>query len=134
MTTYETLRSDWVIRGALYSGRWLRVILDEGKKFLKVSTAPAEEFVKLTEEKHIIFAIVRRRSSRLLLKSNPCIVGVLLEHQSIILWTTIVPCLVSSEFTLSMKSRVSTFGSHHLSRRIKLEACSYSRTLFEPHV
>lgn len=31
LTTYETLRSDWVAKGPLYDRRWLRVVLDEGK-------------------------------------------------------------------------------------------------------
>ncbi len=30
LTTYETLRLDWVATGPLYSGTWRRVVLDEG--------------------------------------------------------------------------------------------------------
>ncbi|KAI1079678.1 SNF2 family N-terminal domain-containing protein [Whalleya microplaca] len=29
LTTYETLRSEWENRGPLYTGRWLRIVLDE---------------------------------------------------------------------------------------------------------
>jgi len=31
LTTYETLRADWTTDGALYSQKWHRVVLDEGK-------------------------------------------------------------------------------------------------------
>jgi len=31
ITTYETLRSDWVANGSLYSVKWLRLVLDEGQ-------------------------------------------------------------------------------------------------------
>lgn len=30
LTTYETMRSDWIIKGALYSVKWHRIALDEG--------------------------------------------------------------------------------------------------------
>ena len=31
LTTYETMRSDWVNGGALYLEQWHRIVLDEGK-------------------------------------------------------------------------------------------------------
>lgn len=31
LTTYETLRSEWSANGALYSKKWLRLVLDEGR-------------------------------------------------------------------------------------------------------
>ena len=34
LTTYETLRSDWQADGALYSTKWYRVVLDEGRPLI----------------------------------------------------------------------------------------------------
>jgi SNF2 family DNA or RNA helicase len=31
LTTYETLRSEWTTNGALFSEKWLRLVLDEGQ-------------------------------------------------------------------------------------------------------
>ena len=31
LTTYETMRSDWVLNGPLYSEKWYRLVLDEGQ-------------------------------------------------------------------------------------------------------
>jgi len=31
LTTYETLRSEWLTNGALYSEKWYRLVLDEGQ-------------------------------------------------------------------------------------------------------
>lgn len=30
LTTYETMRHDWTAKGALYTERWHRIVLDEG--------------------------------------------------------------------------------------------------------
>ena len=30
LTTYETMRNDWTAKGVLYTGKWHRIVLDEG--------------------------------------------------------------------------------------------------------
>lgn len=30
ITTYETMRNDWIAKGALYKEKWHRIVLDEG--------------------------------------------------------------------------------------------------------
>ncbi|KAF3009102.1 hypothetical protein E8E14_009575 [Neopestalotiopsis sp. 37M] len=48
MTTYETLRSEYKTKGPLFSHRWLRVVLDEGK----ISISPGLFSVAFRRTKH----------------------------------------------------------------------------------
>lgn len=51
LTTYETLRQEWIAKGPLYFGTWHRIVLDEGE-----NPSTSHFFTYWLWLKHIIFA------------------------------------------------------------------------------
>lgn len=61
LTTYETLRRDWVEEGPLYSNTWRRLVLDEGKNYYAAYYCAAYcLYASLSYFQHTIFVTDRR--------------------------------------------------------------------------
>ncbi|OHE96895.1 hypothetical protein CORC01_07862 [Colletotrichum orchidophilum] len=131
LTTYDTLRSDWMSNGPLYNFTWARVILDEGKKislylfFLLMNELSAHK-IRNCSTKTFLAASALRARSRWCLTGTP-IQNSLDDFGSLLAFIRVPPFTSRDQFRFWISSPIMLNQQRDMKQLRKLVAATCLR-------